>query len=139
VSTQVVTYEVSDSTKVRFEIDPAGGFIPAGGAGQVLGRVREAVEPALEAAKAVLEKVKELQPDGVEVRFGVKASGGADWLVAKAAGEASFEITLTWAPVRGRAETPAKAQAGVSEEAAAAGDTAPAALHAVPVTDVDPR
>jgi hypothetical protein len=30
------------------------------------------------------------------VKFGVKASGEATWLVAKAAGEANFEVTLTW-------------------------------------------
>jgi hypothetical protein len=30
------------------------------------------------------------------VKFGVKASGEASWLVAKAAGEANFEVTLTW-------------------------------------------
>lgn len=95
MSTQIVTYRVDDSTSVMFEVEPPEGFRPAA-PGQVLGRVRDAVGPAVEAAKAVLDKVREVRPDQVEVKFGVKASGGADWLVAKAAGEASFEITLTW-------------------------------------------
>lgn len=78
-----------------FEIEPAEGFRPAG-PGQVLGRVRDAVGPAVEAAKVVLDKAKEARPDQVELTFGVKVSGGADWLVAKSAAEGSFEITLRW-------------------------------------------
>jgi hypothetical protein len=95
MSSQIVTYRVDDATTVRLEIEPAEGFQPAG-PGEVLGRVQEAVTPAVDAAKAVLEKVKEAQPDEIEVKFGVKASGEAKWLVAKAAGEANFEVTLTW-------------------------------------------
>ncbi len=94
---QVATYQLDDSTTVTFEIEPADGFRPAG-PGQIAGRVRDAVAPAIEAAKEVLDKVKELRPDEVEVTFGIKVSGGAQWLVAKAVGEASFEITLRWSP-----------------------------------------
>ena len=95
MSSQVVTYRVDDATTVTLEVEPTDGFRPAG-PGEVAGRIREAITPAVEAAKAVLEKVKETRPDEVEVRFGVKASGGASWLVAKAAGEGNFEVTLTW-------------------------------------------
>jgi hypothetical protein len=33
---------------------------------------------AVEAAKAVLDKVKEARPDEVELKFGIKVSGGAN-------------------------------------------------------------
>jgi hypothetical protein len=102
VPSQVATYQLDDSTTVSFEIDPTEGFRPAG-PGQIAGKVREAVAPAVEAAKEVLDRVKELAPDEVEVKFGIKVGGGAQWLVAKATGEASFEVTLTWSP---RIETP---------------------------------
>ena len=95
MSTHVVTYDVDDSTKVKFEFEPVDGFRPAG-ASQIVGRVQEAISPAVEAAKAVLDKVKEVRPDQVEVTFGVKVSGEATWFVAKSAAEGSFEITLTW-------------------------------------------
>jgi len=95
LSSQVVTYRVDESTTVKFEIEPPPGFQPAGPE-QVLGQVKDAVAPAVDAAKAVLEKVKEARPDQVELKFGVKVSGGANWLVAKATGEANFEVTLTW-------------------------------------------
>ena len=95
MSSQVVTYRVDDATTGHAG-DRAGGRVSPSGPGEVLGRVQEAVTPAVEAAKAVLDKVKEARPDEVEVKFGVKASGEANWLVAKAAGEGNFEVTLTW-------------------------------------------
>ena len=113
MSSQVVTYRVDDATTVKFEIEPSEGFRPAGPE-EVLGRVREAVGPAVEAAKAVLEKVKETRPDEVELKFGIKVSGGANWLVAKAAGEANFEVTLTWS----RPVHEAGAEAGSEHRAA---------------------
>jgi hypothetical protein len=95
MSSQVVTYRVDDGTTVMLEVEPTDGFRPAS-PGEVIGRVQEAVAPAVEAAKAVLEKAKEAVPDEIVVKFGVKASGQANWLVAKAAGEGNFEVTMTW-------------------------------------------
>jgi hypothetical protein len=93
----VVSYALDDGTVVRFEIEPYAGFRPAG-PDEIVGRIREAVAPAVEGARAVLEKVKEAAPDEIEVKFGIKVSGTANWLVAKAATEGNFEITLTWTP-----------------------------------------
>jgi ribosomal protein S5 len=95
VAPQVVNYQLDDSTVVGFEIEPGQGFHQAG-TKEFAGQVSKAVEPAVEAAKTVLEKVKEIKPSGVEVKFGVKVTGEANWVVAKAATEGSFEITLTW-------------------------------------------
>ena len=121
MSTQIVAYQVDDSTSVMFEVEPPEGFRPAA-PGQVMGRVRDAVGPAVEAARAVLDKVKEVRPDQVEVKFGVKASGGADWLVAKAAGEASFEITLTWTADAGQGRLePDSAGTGAADDADSGG------------------
>lgn len=93
--TQIVKYQIDDHTTAQFEIEPSADFRPAG-AGQVLGEVRSAVAPAIEAAKAVLEKAKEIRPDEIELTFGIKVSGGANWLVAKTSGEGNFEIMLRW-------------------------------------------
>jgi len=98
VASQVVKYQLDDSTVVGFEFEPGPGFHQVG-TKEFVGQVRKAVEPAVEAAKAVLEKVKEIKPGGgVEVKFGVKVTGEANWVVAKAATEGSFEITLKWSP-----------------------------------------
>jgi hypothetical protein len=93
----VVRYQVGDKTVALFEIEPTAGFQPAG-AGDIAGRVREAAAPALEAARELLDEVRELAPDAVQVKFGVKVTGTANWLIAKAATEGNFEVTLTWQP-----------------------------------------
>lgn len=97
VASRVVRYQAGDA-EVGFEIEPGPGWSEAGSAGDLAVQVRDAVEPAVQAAKAVLDRVREAKPDKVEVKFGVKVSGGANWVVAKAAGEGSFEITMTWNP-----------------------------------------
>jgi hypothetical protein len=97
LSSEVVRYQVDDQTIAQFEIEPVAGFQPAG-VGDVAGRVRESAAPALAAAKELLEEVKELAPHAVEVKFGLKVTGTANWLVAKAATEGNFEITLSWRP-----------------------------------------
>jgi Trypsin-co-occurring domain 1 len=102
VASQVARYRVGESTVVGFEVEPGSGWHEAG-AKEVAGRVREAVEPAIEAAKVVLEKVKDAKPDGVEVKFGIKVTGEANWIVARAATEGNFEVTLTWSPPEGQA------------------------------------
>lgn len=94
---QVVAYQLDDSTVVKFEIEPTAEFRPAG-PDEIIGRVRDAVGPAVDAARAVLDKVKETRPQEVELKFGIKVSGAMNWLVARAATEANFEITLTWRP-----------------------------------------
>ena len=91
---EVVSYTVGN-IQVGFEVDPPPGYQPAG-AGQIVGHVEDAVRPAVAAAREVLKQIKALSPDAVEVKFGIKASGTASWLIAKAAAEASFEVTMTW-------------------------------------------
>ncbi|MEU6555042.1 CU044_2847 family protein [Streptomyces sp. NPDC046915] len=94
-ASQVVSYEVEDGTRVRFEIEPTDEWYQVGTDGHA-GRIRDAVAPAVAGARAVLEQVRALQPGQVEVKFGVKVTGTANWLIARAATEANFEITLTW-------------------------------------------
>ena len=91
----VVSYALDDDTVVRFEVEPTDDWYEVS-SDQIIGQIREAVSPAVEGAKAVLDKVREAAPDEIEVKFGIKVSGTANWLIAKAATEANFEITLTW-------------------------------------------
>ncbi|MDR7275614.1 CU044_2847 family protein [Catenuloplanes atrovinosus] len=94
---EVVRYALDDGAVVSFEVEPPEGFAEAS-ADRVVGRVRQAVRPAVDAAREVLDQVKGHGPSEVEVKFGVKVSGTADWLVAKAATEGNFEVTLRWRP-----------------------------------------
>jgi Trypsin-co-occurring domain 1 len=101
MASQVVTYQLDDSTLVRFEIEPPPGFQQASGT-TIAGKVRDAIAPAIETAQLVLDRIKDLAPDEVEVTFGLKVSGKLDWLIAKAASEGNFEIKLAWKPSNGQ-------------------------------------
>lgn len=94
---EVATYWVDSETMVRFEVEPTDQWSDVS-PDVAIGQLQAAVAPAVEGARAVLEKVKEMAPDEIEVKFGIKASGTMNWLVAKAASEGNFEITLTWKP-----------------------------------------
>lgn len=96
-ASHVVSYLVDNETVAQFEIEPVAGFVPAG-RGDVAGKVWDAAGPAVEAAHKLLDRIKELRPDGVDIKFGVKVSGTAHWIVARAATEGSFEVTLSWRP-----------------------------------------
>ncbi|MGI3226609.1 CU044_2847 family protein [Streptomyces sp. GTA36] len=91
----MVTYALDSETNVHFEIEPSEEFHPVG-VEQVIARVRDAVDPSILAAKAVLDRVADMKPDEVELKFGIKVNGTSNWIIAKAATEANFEVTLTW-------------------------------------------
>ena len=91
-----VGYSLEDGTVVRFEFDPPSGFRPARAGDNVAAAVKEAVQPAVEAAKEVLNRLEEAKPSEVSVTFGVKVSGRAHWVVARAAAEANFTVTMVW-------------------------------------------
>lgn len=95
----VVSYAVDEQTVVQFEIEPSDEFYNVS-SDAILGRIKDAVTPAVEGARAVLDSVRQMAPDEIEVKFGIKVSGTANWLVAKAATEGNFEITLKWRPTR---------------------------------------
>lgn len=95
MAASVVTYELDEETVVRFEIEPNAEFRPAG-PDEIAGRIRDAVTPAVEAARVVLAKVREAAPDEMKMKFGIKVSGTANWFVAKAATEGNFEVEMTW-------------------------------------------
>jgi len=95
MAASVVSYELDEQTVVRFEIEPSADFRPAGPE-EIAGRIREAVAPAVEAARVVLAKVGEAAPGEVKLKFGIKVSGTANWFVAKAVTEGNFEVEMTW-------------------------------------------
>jgi hypothetical protein len=95
MATTVVRYQLDDETTVTFEVEPGAGFRPAG-PNEIAGQVRQAVEPAVEAARAVLDRVREVAPNEVKVKFRIKVTGTANWFVAKAATKGNFEVEMTW-------------------------------------------
>jgi hypothetical protein len=92
---QIVSYFVEDGTEVFFETAPLGGFAPAS-SDRPGAQIREALRPAIKAAHIVIGQARELTPDDIELRFGVKVTGSANWLIAKTVVEGNFELILRW-------------------------------------------
>jgi hypothetical protein len=91
----LVSYAIDDGTVVQFETAPVEGWHEVG-VEEVIARIDEAVAPLVAGAGAILSRLKAIHPDEIEVTFGVKVSGTANWVIAKAATEGNFAVTLTW-------------------------------------------
>jgi len=92
-----VSYALDDGTRVEFETEPVEGWQEVG-AEEVIARIGEAVAPLIDGATTILERLKAVAPEGIEITFGVKVSGTANWVIAKAATEGNFAVKLTWSP-----------------------------------------
>jgi hypothetical protein len=95
VTAEVVRYRVDEHTVATFEIEPVSGFRPAS-TGDIAGNVEDATRDSIAAARVLLDRVKEIGPDEVQVKFGIKVTGTANWFIANAATDANFEVTLIW-------------------------------------------
>ncbi len=79
----------------------------------VVAKVPKTLEDAMDTlrhyAEAVQGVIGDLQvtPKEVSVQFGLKLSGGADFLIASAKGEADMRVTLKWEPAGKPAAAPA--------------------------------
>lgn len=95
MDSQIASYITDSGQTVLFEISPLAGYTPASG-DDLVAHVRDALGPAMAAAQTVVDGVRRVRPDHVEVKFGVKVTGTVNWIIAKAATEGNFEITLSW-------------------------------------------
>ena len=89
------SYELDDGTVVSFETDPAEGFQPAS-QNNTPGKLLDAIRPAIDAGHLVLNQARGDGIDEITVTFAIKVSGKANFFVAKAATEGSFEVSLKW-------------------------------------------
>lgn len=95
MKTQIVRYELGDGTVVEFEIEQAGGVNEVT-TDALAGHVRDAIGPIVGAARMLLDGLKAVSPDELELTFGVKATGKVNWVVAKTETEGNFGVKLVW-------------------------------------------
>jgi Trypsin-co-occurring domain 1 len=100
VMADFVRYELEDGSEVYFEssegslVSLRGGAPDVVGAGKLGDRLRQVAGAAEEVSRGLRER---LGPEEIELTFGVKVSGGVDWwFFAKASGDASINVKLTW-------------------------------------------
>ena len=98
-----VEYPLSDGSYVIIEIDEPEreGTIQAGRGGKIL-RAKETLEEALQkvlpAAKAVVEKLRDVEVDAdeIEVAFGIRLNTTFSAVISSVSAEANFDVTLRW-------------------------------------------
>ena len=100
---RVVVLPLDDGGKVLVEVgDDEAGFERVGRAREVVGGVTETLQQAVArvrpAAEAVRDSMREMAkpPTKVVVEFGIELTAEAGVVVAKAASEANFKVSLEW-------------------------------------------
>lgn len=102
---RLAEFSMEDGSVILVEVDePENGrrTLRRGGPAEVFEKARDTFEVALNkvkpAAEAIITKLRGLtdSPDAVGVEFGVKLSATAGAVIASAATEANFKISLTW-------------------------------------------
>jgi hypothetical protein len=86
---------------VEMDDEQLAGFAPAAvSPGEVAARASESFEAAVDrlipAVSAIGERMRQLAPEELTVALGVKLTAESGVIVAKAAGEANFTVTVTW-------------------------------------------
>jgi hypothetical protein len=97
---------MDDGSSMVMEVDePATGPVAVGRGDTVLRAARTvetALDPVVHLARSVLTKLRESEPAGVTVAFGVKFTAESGVLLSKVTGEANLTVTMSWsAPERG--------------------------------------
>jgi Trypsin-co-occurring domain 1 len=103
----LVEFPVAGNERVIVEMDDEqlAGLAPAAvSPGEVAATATESFEAALDrllpAVQAIGARMKQLSPEELTVALGVKLTAEAGVIVAKAAGEANFTVTLKWQSAR---------------------------------------
>ncbi|MFF1260541.1 MULTISPECIES: CU044_2847 family protein [unclassified Streptomyces] len=91
---RAVAFEASDETGSGVRLVSRGGLPTA----QAVGTFESALEGARSAAESALRVFREgpLEPDGVEIEFGVKMSAEAGAVIAKGTAESHPVVKLNW-------------------------------------------
>ena len=96
-------FTLDDGTTILIDVptvEDEGDFDRASKTGDLAIKARQSFSEALDGvrpvAQAVRNKLRGLDTDEVEVKFGLKLSADAGAIFTSLGGEASFEITLKW-------------------------------------------
>jgi Trypsin-co-occurring domain 1 len=101
--TEVVRFHLDEGSAVLVEVDDDTFGVERVGRGQdgvveAGRRLTDALGNVRDAARASMNVLQTLSPDGLELEFGVKFAGEAGAIIAKTAAEGHFNVKLSWSP-----------------------------------------
>lgn len=106
---QLVRMDLADGGSVLVEVEDAAstGPVTRGRAGDLVKDASGTLEQALDqlgpVVKGVVTRLREAAdwPDEVTVEFSIKLSADSNVIIARAAGEANFKISMSWSRAQG--------------------------------------
>jgi hypothetical protein len=97
---EFVRFPLADGGSVVVEVEPEPGLEQASAPSGVLRKATTTFEHALDevraAATAALSRFREMGPDEVELKFGVKLDAQAGAVIARTGLQGQFEVKLKW-------------------------------------------
>lgn len=100
---EILQFRLDDGSTALFEVsDEASGVQRVSrstdGVIEASRRLGDALESVRRAAKASLEALMTLSPNGLDLEFGVKLTAESGALIARTAAEGHFVVKVSWAP-----------------------------------------
>jgi len=101
--TRLVEYPLQDGGSIVVEMDdgPGGPRLASDTTERAHRTFEDAVTSIQPIGKALLEQVKSLSPDSVQLELGVKLNAKAGIVLASSSAEGHVKITLKWSPDKG--------------------------------------
>lgn len=101
MTTELVRFDLPNGESVVAELEVAPGVSRVSRDGllaKATGTLEDALTQVREAAGVALAQFQDMtrQPDGVEIKFGVKLDAQAGAVIAKTGVQGHFEVKLTW-------------------------------------------
>ena len=100
---QLVEFSLEDGSKFLVEVEEPNNTSVgrvAFPSGRIVSEATKTFEEAIDKIKPVIasivNKFKELSPEEMEIKFGVKLSAEAGAILTSVGGEVNFEITVKW-------------------------------------------
>lgn len=105
---QYIEFELQgQQTPIIIEVEDVSdsyGTTKTGRIGEATEKAKKTFEQAIETiepvAKSLMERLRSLEPDEVEVSFGVKLTKQLSAVIASGGAEANFNVKLKWQPKR---------------------------------------
>jgi len=98
---RLVSFPLDNGGSVIVQVDERqSGPVPAASPGELAAKAKMTFEQAVAQlrpiAKAVVDQVKDLGPQKVQIELGISFSAEADLVLAKTTAEGSCKVTLSW-------------------------------------------
>lgn len=100
---QLVEFSLEDGSKFLVEVEEPNNTsvgrvaLPSGRiVSEATKTFEEAIDKIKPAIASITNKFKELSPEEMEIKFGVKLSAEAGAILTSVGGEVNFEITVKW-------------------------------------------